>query len=43
MKVFSTARPAIREKNVLYPKLDEVLSPDERRALLAACGRRAES
>ena len=33
----------LREKNVLYPKLDEVLSPDERRALLEACGRRAKS
>lgn len=28
----------LREKNVLYPKLDEALSPDEREALLKACG-----
>src|SRR5581483_2938060 len=33
----------LRERNVLYPKLDEVLSPDERRALLDSCGRPPES
>jgi iron-sulfur cluster repair protein YtfE (RIC family) len=33
----------LREKNVLYPKLDEALSPEERIALLEACGLRAAS
>ena len=33
----------LREKNVLYPKLDEALSPDERLALLDACGLRKDS
>jgi hemerythrin-like domain-containing protein len=28
----------LREKNTLYPKLDEVLSDDEREDLLARCG-----
>ncbi len=28
----------LREKNILYPKLDEVLSQDERDELLARCG-----
>jgi iron-sulfur cluster repair protein YtfE (RIC family) len=32
----------LREKNVLYPKLDEALSADERAALLEACGLRGE-
>jgi iron-sulfur cluster repair protein YtfE (RIC family) len=30
----------LREKNVLYPKLDEALSPEERVAVLDACGLR---
>lgn len=29
-----------RERNTLYPKLDEALTPQEREALLAACGRK---
>lgn len=33
----------LRERNILYPKLDEVLSPEERGALLAACGLEAKS
>jgi iron-sulfur cluster repair protein YtfE (RIC family) len=33
----------LREKNVLYPKLDEALSPEERQALLDACGIRKSS
>jgi hemerythrin-like domain-containing protein len=28
-----------RERNILYPELDKVLSPEEREALLEACGR----
>ena len=28
----------LRERNVLYPRLDEALSPEERLALLRACG-----
>jgi hypothetical protein len=28
----------LREKNVLYPKLDEALSPEERETLLRSCG-----
>jgi len=28
----------LREKNILYPKLDEVLSDDERECLLSRCG-----
>jgi iron-sulfur cluster repair protein YtfE (RIC family) len=33
----------LREKNVLYPKLDEALSPEERKAVLDACGLREKS
>lgn len=33
----------LREKNVLYPKLDDALRPEEREALLDACGLRKDS